>query len=154
MPQLANIIDIVFSPSVGWLRPVLDEAGPFGFGDYTLTQFTSTAGVLLGDPTHNVTGTFGVIVLFAGAFPSTWSIEFGYDSGGALGHEGDRYTPRLAQVVPQHELIGGFFAPLDYVDIVHIPQVVSWPFRPVGGDRVGLHVTPDCSVDLYYLCLP
>lgn len=154
MPQIVPIIDTVLSPPIGLLRPVLDEDGPYGFGSHTLTTFTSTAGVLVGDPTHNVYGTFGVIVQLQGAIPPPWGYTIGYDSGGAIGAEGFEYIPRFAQAVPQHQLLTGFWQALDVVDIVRLEQMLLWPFRLVGGDRLGLYVMPAITVDLYYLCLP
>lgn len=153
MPDVASIIDTLATPPLGALNPVLDTSGPYAFGDHTLTTFTTTGSMLLPAGTYQVHGTYGVIVVPNGAIPTAWGYRTGYDSGGALGGEGHTYYNRFCQVVPQHQLASGLYLPLDLLDVHSIPWYTLWPFRLVGGDRLGLHVEPAIAVDLYYLCV-
>ncbi len=153
MPDITSIIDTVVTPPLGLLHPVLDTSGPYGFGDYTLTEFTTDGSFTLPAGTHNVWGTYGVIVIPNGAIPVTWGQQIGWDSGGAIGSEGNRYDNRICQLVTQHQLFSGFWASLNYIDVHYVPQMTLWPFRLILSDRLGLHVEPDIAVDLYYLCV-
>lgn len=153
MPQNVSVIDNVSSPPLGLLRPVLDTSGPYGAGAHERATFTTDGTWVLPAGTHDVTGTYGVVVVVNGAIPATWGYEIGFGSGGALGDEGWRYDNRICQVVPLHQLFTGVFIALDYVDVHYIPQAIFWPFRLVGSDRLGLYVSPSIMVDLYYLCI-
>jgi hypothetical protein len=152
MPVLSGIIDTISFPPLGTLNPVLDTGGPYGFGDHVLTTFVTGGAFALPAGTYQVHGTYGVIVV-ATTIPVTWGQSIGFDSGAALGNEGNRYWNRFCQLVPQHELFSGFWASLEYIDVHYVPQLELWPFRLIGGDRLGLHVEPDTAVDLYYLCV-
>lgn len=152
MPVLTGVVDSLAFPPLGSLNPVLDTSGPYAFGDYNLTTFTTTGAFLLPAGTYQVHGTYGVIVVPA-TIPAAWGQSIGYDSGSAIGNEGNVYENRFCQLVPQHQLLSGFWASLDYIDVRQVGLMSLWPFRLVGGDRLGLHVEPGTAVDLYYLCV-
>jgi hypothetical protein len=153
MPTTTGIIDTLAFPPLGVLNPVLDDSGPYTAGDHSLTTFTTGGAFLLPAGTYQVHGTYGVIVVPNGAIPVTWGHSTGWDSGGALGNEGDIYENRFCQLVPEHQLFSGFFLPLDRFDVFTVPAYLLWPFRLVGGDLLGVHVSPGVAVDLYYLCV-
>lgn len=153
MPQYTGIIDSLAMPPLSTLLPVLDTGGPYGAGSHERDTFTTTGAGLLPAGTYQVNGTYGVIVVVNGAIPPTWGWAEGFTSGGALGSEGVRYDNRICQLVPTHQVLSGFFAPLDYVDVHYVPQMLLWPVRLGGGSRLGLYVSPDIAVDLFYMCV-
>jgi hypothetical protein len=153
MPVPTSVIDSIAFPPLGSLNPVLDTNGPYGAGDHTLTTFTTSGAFLLPAGTYQVHGTYGVIVVLNGALPPSWGYDIGYDSGGALGGEGFRYHNRFCQLVPMHQVLSGFYLPLEYFDVHHIPDSILWPFRLIGGDTLGVHVSPGVAVDLFFLCV-
>jgi len=152
--QPTGVSSLIIAPPIATLRPVLDEHGPFAAGNHTLTDFlTTSAHGLLPAGTWGVGGTYGVVVVPNGPIPATWGYRLGYDSGGAIGTEGWFYENRFAQVVVMHEAIGGGFITVQVVDCHQIQTYVPMPFIPVGGDRIGLNVSPVISVDLFFMCL-
>jgi len=152
--QATGVANILVSPPIALLRPVLDENGPYSFGSHTITDFlTTTSHGLLPAGTWPIGGTYGVVVQPNGSIPATWGFDIGYDSGGAIGNEGDIYENRFAQVVIMHQAIGGGFITIEQVDIHQVQQFVPTPFVPVGGDRLGLFVSPGVAVDLFFMCL-
>jgi hypothetical protein len=153
MPAPTSIVDVIASPSIGLLNPVLDTSGPFGAGSHVFTTFTTGGAMLLPAGTYQVHGTYGVIVVPNGAIPVTWGHTTQFDGGGPLDPVGDRYDNALCQVVPEHQILSGFYLPIDRVEVHYVPEVIFWPFRLVGGDQLGLWVSPDITVDLFYLCV-
>jgi hypothetical protein len=153
MPVDSSVIDAIAFPPLGALAPVLDTGGPYASGDHTLTTFTTTGAFLLPAGTYQVHGTYGLVVVPNGAIPAAWGYDIGYDSGGALGSEGAIYHNRFAQIVPMHQVLTGFYLPLDRLDVHTVPWYTLWPFRLIGGDQLGVHVEPGVAVDLYYLCV-
>lgn len=153
MPVPVGVIDSIAFPPLGLLNPVLDTGGPYGAGDHTLSTFTTSGAFLLPAGTYQVHGTYGVIVVPNGAIPASWGYSIGYDSGGALGGEGFIYHNRFCQVVPMHQVLSGFYLPLELHDVHTVPSYLLWPFRLIGGDLLGLHVSPGVAVDLFYLCV-
>lgn len=153
MVQPTGVIDLLAFPPVGSLNPVLDTDGPYAAGDWQLTQFSTTGAFILPAGSYQIHGTYGVIVQPVGAIPPTWGYSLGFDSGGAIGAEGWRYYNRFAQLVVQHQVLGGYYATVDSVEIHTLSQLIIWPFRLIGGDQLGLNVSPGITVDLYYLCL-
>lgn len=148
-----GIIDSLGTPPLGSLNAVLDDTGPFTAGSWSFNTFHTSGAFLLPAGTYQVHGTYGVIVVPNGAIPITWGYTIGFDSGGALGPEGTRYENRLCQVVPMHQILSGALVPIDIVDVFTVPQIITWPFRLIGGDQLGLFVAPGIAVDLYYLCV-
>jgi len=153
MPTSTGIIDSIAFPPIGALNPVLDTGGPYYAGSWTFDTFTTGGAFALPAGTYQVHGTYGVIAQVNGAIPAGWGLSRGLDSGGALGFEGDYYYNRLCQLVPMHQLLTGILWPMDVIDIHRASQMVTWPFRLIGGDRLGLHVSPGIEIDLYYLCV-
>lgn len=153
MPQFTGVIDAIAFPPLGTLQPVLDTGGPYYAGSNERDTFTTNGAFLLPAGTYQVHGTYGVVVVINGSIPITWGYEIGFGSGGAIGDEGWRYDNRICQLVPMHQLFTGVFAPMDYIDVHYLPYMTLWPFRLIGGDRLGLYVSPGIAVDLYYLCV-
>lgn len=153
MPELTSVVDAISFPPLGVLNPVLDSAGPYGAGSHNLTTFTTGGAFALPAGTYQVHGTYGVIAVPSGTVPIVWGLDDGYDSGGALGLEGVRYHNRLCQLVPMHQVLSGFFLPIERLDVHYVPEHLLWPFRLIGGDMLGLWVPPAISIDLYYLCI-
>lgn len=147
-----GVIDTLAMPPLGLLQPILDTGGPYYAGNNERDTFTTTGGVLLPAGTYSVTGTYGVVVVVNGAIPVTWGYELGFSSGGAIGSEGVRYDNRICQLVQLHQLFTGVYVATQYLDVHYLPQMMLWPFRLGGGDRLGVYVSPDIAVDLYYLC--
>lgn len=153
MPTVTGVIDALAFPPLGALLPVLDTNGPYAAGDHSLTTFATAGAGALPAGTYQVHGTYGVIVVPNGAIPATWGHTVGFDGGGALGNEGDVYENRFCQLVPEHQVLSGFYLPLELHDVFTVPDYLLWPFRLVGGDLLGVHVSPGVSVDLFFLCL-
>jgi len=153
MPVPSGVVDFLAFPPVGTLNPVLDTNGPFGFGSHTFTTFHTTGAFGLPAGTYQVHGTYGCIIRVNGTIPATWGRTVGYDSGGAVGFEGIVFENRFAQVVLMHQLLSGFFATVLEEDAVHTAETFFWPFRLIGGDQLGLWVSPGITVDVYYLCI-
>jgi len=153
MPIGASAIDILAWPPVGTLLPVLDTGGPYSFGSWTFDTFTTGGAGFLPSGTYQVHGTYGVIAVVNGAIPAAWGYDLGLDSGGALGFEGYRYHNRFCQLIPMHQLYSGALWPMDRVDVHYAADMLLWPFRFIGGDRLGLHVSPGIQIDLHYLCV-
>jgi hypothetical protein len=149
-----GVANILVTPPLSTLAPILDENGPYGTGDHTITDFlTTVAHGLLPAGTWPIGGTYGVIVEVNGAIPATWGYDLGYDSGGAVGTEGWRYHNRFAQVVVMHQILGGAFITIQQHDVHSIQDWLPTVFIPLGGDRMGLHVSPGVAVDLFFMCL-
>lgn len=153
MPVVTGVIDSIAFPPLGLLNPVLDTGGPYSFGDHSLSTFTTGGAFLLPAGTYQVHGTYGVIAVVSGAVPLAWGYDIGYDSGTTIGAEGIRYENRFCQLVPLHQVLSGFYLPVDRLDMHYILDSLLWPFRLVGGDLLGLHVEPGIQIDLYYLCV-
>lgn len=154
MPQPVGVSSLILSPPIALLTPVLDEDGPFAAGDHTLTDFLTTVSHgLLPAGRWGIGGTYGVLVQPNGAIPATWGYTQGYDSGGAIGIEGWFYFNRFAQVVVMHQSLSGAFITVQVQEAHQIQSYIPTAFIPLGGDRIGLNVSPDIAVDLYFLCL-
>lgn len=149
-----GVANVLVTPPISLLTPVLDENGPYTFGSHTITDFlTTTAHGLLPAGTWPIGGTYGVVVQVNGAIPVTLGYSLGYDSGGAVGFEGYRYFERFAQVVVMHQSLSGAFITIQDQDVTHVQEWIPTVFIPLGGDRIGLFVEPAVAVDLYFMCL-
>jgi|SRR6185295_775187 len=148
-----GIGQLIASPPIALLDPVLDENGPYGAGDHTITDFVITVphGILL-PGTHPIGGTFGVIIQPT-VIPLTWGYEIGYDSTGPIGAEGYVYENRFAQLVVMHGTISGGYVTILTANCHSLQTYVQTPFVALGADRFGLHVSPGISVDLFFMCL-
>jgi hypothetical protein len=143
----------IFTPPLALLDVVLDEHGPYGEGSHTITDFlTTSAHGLLPAGTWPIGGTYGVVIV-ATTIPPTWGYALGYDSGGPIGAEGTRYHNRFAQVCIQHQVLGGAFVTVQLEDCHFVQTFIRTEWIPLGGDRFGLHVSPDIAVDVYFMCL-
>jgi len=140
LPQA--IIDYAFSPATGFLNPHLDTAGPYGAGNHTLTTWTPA-----GFGAQPVSATFGVTLQFNGAIPAHLGLQIGYDDGGLI--VTDRFDLTLVQLVVQHQFAGGACVVTQLEEVHILPSTRRWVEALPG--RVGLHVLPGISVDLFYL---
>lgn len=153
MPVPTGVVSTLFAPPIGLQSPILDEDGPFTAGDHTITTFlTTTAHGLLPAGTWPIGGTYGVVVL-ASTIPLPFGYSIGYDSGGPIGGEGYFYFERFAQVVVMHQALGGSYVTVQTQDCNLLQQYIPLSFTPGGGDRIGLHVTTACAVELFFMCL-
>ena len=154
MPVSTSVGSVIIGPPIALLRPVLDENGPFTAGSHTITDFlTTVAHGVLPAGTWPIGGTYGVLVQPNGVIPTAWGSTVGYDSGGAIGDEGVVFENRFAQVVVMHQAIGGAFVTVLQQDCRLLQTYIPTPFVPLGGDRIGLHVSAGVAVDLFFMCL-
>lgn len=148
-----SVIDQVLSPPIGSLNPVRDTNGPFTSGVHTFTSFTTDGAFLLPAGTYDIHGTYGLIATPTNV-PTPWGVEQGFDSAGFWSQEGWRMDLRWAQLVIEHQLFSGAFAPVEFRECHYLAEMMLWPFRLIGGDQLGLWVPPGgASVHIDYLCL-
>jgi len=153
VPTLSGIIDSLVIPPIGTLIPCLDSGGPYYAGSWSFNTFTTPGAGAMPAGTYSVHWTYGVIAIVNGTIPAGWGWVDGFDSGSALGSEGYYYHNRFCQIVPMHELLSGLLCPMEVIDVHRPFQINTWPLRLIGGDQLGLHVSPGISIDLYYLCV-
>jgi len=153
MPTTVDIIDAISAPPLAALQQVLDTAGPYGPGDHTLTQFTTNGAFLLPAGTYSISGTYGVLVTVNGSIPAHAGFTIGWNDV-TIFPSGDIYEDRIAQVVLMHTLpITGAKIITQLEDINLISQSVFYPLLVGTPATLGLHVSPNWHVDLYYLCV-
>jgi len=138
MATTAGIIDFALHPPVGSLAPNLDTGGPYPAGSHTLLNFSGS---------RPVADSYGVIVI-ATSIGVYYGKQVGYVSGDGQ-VDGYVWEGMLAQVVPQHQMVGGAWVATQTVPIVNGKQLVTWDEAFPG--RLGLWVAPSVQVDLYYL---
>lgn len=141
----AGLIDFLLHPPVGALVPKLDGLGPYA-GLVTLTEWSRTLGPIFTRLPINVT--YGVIVQLAGAIPAGWGYTAGWVSADGQS-DTSSYTPRLGQLVVQHQFLTGSWVTTQVVEVVSFPQLILWNEALPG--RLGLLVAPHISLDLFYL---
>lgn len=146
MPSVdVGVVQQFLHPPLGLLRPHLDYRGSYS-GNQTLTIWSDVPG-----PTFAslpVSNTFGALIQLDGAIPAGWGWTSGWTD--PLGqYTEDAYEPRLAQVVVQHQLVGGIWVTTQVEEIVSFPRVVLWDVALPG--RIGLLVAPGLAFDLFYL---
>lgn len=153
MPVVQGVVDSLVSPEFATLQYVLDEAGPFPTGDYTRDHFTTSGAFLLPAGDYDIGGTYGAIVAVAGAIPPSAGLRFGWQDALTFPW-GDVYDPRICQIVLQHFLpIPARYVTTLMQDCASLDTLITWPVLIGSGARVGLHVEPGWSVDLYFMCV-
>jgi len=153
MPTTVDIIDAISAPPLASLQQVLDTNGPYGPGDHTLTQFATNGAFLLPAGSYSVSGTYGVIVQVNGVIPASAGFDIGWNDISILA-SGDEYEQRIAQLVLLHTLpITGAKVITLQTDINTISQCVFYPLLIGTAATIGLHVSPNWHVDLFYLCV-
>lgn len=153
MPTVTDIIDTITAPPFASLQQVLDTNGPYGPGDHTLTQFHTDGAFLLPAGTYDVGGTYGVIVRVNGAIPPGAGFDVGWSDALSIYVENE-YEQRIVQVVQQHLLpITSAYVTTTLEDVYRLEQWIPWAVLLGSGARVGLHVTPNWHVDLFYMCV-
>jgi len=153
MPVTTSVVEALTAPPFASLILVLDQSGPYSTGDYTLDTFNTSGAFLLPAGTYGIGGTYGAIVAARGLFPPGAGVSFGWQDEQTFPF-GDVYARRIAQLVLQHFLpIAGKWVTTQLQDIKTLEETVFWPVLVLSGARVGLHVEPGWSVDLYYFCV-
>lgn len=153
MPVTTDIIDAITSPPFASLQQVKDTGGPYGPGDHTLTTFHTDGAFLLPAGTYSVSATYGLIVQASGLLPPQAGFIIGWNDV-TIFASGDFYEDRLAQVVLLHTLpITGAKIIYQVEDIHLLQQTIYTPLLVGTALTVGLHVSPNWSVDLFYLCV-
>lgn len=101
--------------------------------------------------TYGVAGTYGIVWALNGAIPPTLGTLDGWvDPIGSIA-DGVRYDQRLAQLVIQHQLLGGAFLNTQIVDIHYLTG--GFTFDNALPSRIGIWVAPPLLLDLFYLCI-
>lgn len=153
MPTSTSIIDTVSTPPLASLQQVLDTNGPYAGGDHTLTQFHTTGGFLLPAGDYDWGGTYGVIVE-ASVFPASAGRLLGWNDATYPTISGDSYLDRIAQVCLLHQLpITGAWVISATYDVFLPTQLCLWPVYIGSGGRIGLHVFPGFTVELFPMCV-
>jgi hypothetical protein len=153
MPALTSVVDELTQPPFASLNAVLDLNGPFGTGDYNIDSFYTDGSFLLPAGSHDIGGTYGVIVQ-VGLVPPQVGFRIGWNDVLGTAGSGDEWERRICQLVLQHYLpLGGFWIPTLVQDLNLVSTYVAWPVLVLSGSRLGLHVDPGWSVDLYFMCV-
>jgi hypothetical protein len=132
-----SIIDYALYPPIGLQNSFFVTASPFTYGSHTFTVFNGVTPVAT---THGLYVTIDSV-------PLPWGMDDGWQ--GPVSENGDRYVPRVGQVVVQHQLGSGLWVTTQYEDIAYNGQMLQWDVALPG--RIGLFVEPGCQLQLYYL---
>jgi len=153
VPSVTDIIDTIASPPFASLQQVLDTNGPYGAGNHTLTQFATGGAFLLPAGTYDVGGTYGVIARVNGTIPPREGFKIGWSDPASINDE-SRYLNPIAQIIQQHLLpITGAYVTTTSEWMYNLQLWVPWQVLLGSGARVGLHIEPNWSLDLFYLCV-
>lgn len=153
MPTSVSVIDTVATPPLASLQQVLDTNGPFGSGDYTLSQFHTDGAFLLPAGNYDIGGTYGALVQ-ASTFPVRAGRTVGWNDVTYPTISGDTYEDRIAQLCLLHQLpITGAWIISQTYDIFLPSQLNLWPVYIGSGGRLGLHVFPGFAVELFFMCV-
>lgn len=146
MPDInVGIVEQFIHPPLVLLRPHLDYFGPYS-GNVELGEWAYTPGPTFS--VRNVSDTFGVMIQLNGSIPAGWGYTNGWVSDDAQ-YDESTYDPRLAQLVVQHQLLGGAWVTTQMLEVVEFPRAVLWDVALPG--RLGLLVAPGLAFDLFYL---
>ena len=143
----SGLADYLTHPPLGLLDPRRDEFGPHT-GNKTITTWSSTLAPI--STPHPVSRSYGVIATLEGALPPFLSSELGWISDDGQ-YEETLFTPRLAQLVAQHQFFNGAWTSTTVVDIRRVPMLVMWNEAFPG--RLGLRTQNSISIDLFFLVL-
>lgn len=149
-----SIIDLLSTPPLVSLQQVLDKSGPYAGGDHVLDNFTTDGAFLLPPGTYAVGGTYGLVVR-ATVFPAAAGRQIGFN--GIVGGQDismDLWFDNIAQVCALKSFpISGAIYPIDVFDVHYATQLILWEDLVRAPNHIGLHVFPNWSVDLYYMCV-
>lgn len=140
MPGTVGIIDTITGVPLGLLHPLVDHNGPFTGNNIRDTW-------LDGSTVKPVSNTFGCVIDISGAIAPKLGRFSGVDDGGSLVL--DTFTERIVQVAVIHQLFGGAYIASQVVDVFYTPFLIRWAESLPG--RIGLKVSPDWAIDVYYL---
>lgn len=144
-PIGTGLIDFLLHPPLGLMNPRLDYLGPYS-GNVTLTQYSVTPGPVF--EYHQVRDSYGILVQLNGPIPTKWGYEIGWYSDDGQ-YDESQFWPPLAQIVIQHQFLGGAWV-TSQMDVVRsFPQLVLWQQSLPG--RVGLSIAPGITLDIFYL---
>lgn len=143
----SGLIDFFLHPPIGALSFALDEAGPYT-GRRTLTTWSQGPGPIF--TSRPVSQSFGVQLQLNGPIPTSWGFTNGWVSDDGQ-YDESRYTPPLAQLVAQHQLLTGQWVTTNFEIIESFPHTVFWDVAFPG--RIGLLIAPHLSFDLFYAYL-
>lgn len=144
MPVTQSVIDLLLTPQVGELIPVLDTDGPFTGGNHALTTFHD--GVVL----WSVGQSAGCMLQFNGSIPPYLGLTPGFDDGGIV--QCDVFEKRLVQLVVLHQFPSGGWVVTQLEEVHYLPFFTRWDEAIPG--KIGLYVLPNISVDIYFLQTP
>jgi len=153
MPTITSLIDEAISPPFATLNPVLDSNGPYATGNYNIDSFTTTGAFLLPAGTYDIGGTYGVLVRVATVAPAV-GVRTGWADATGVASGGDEWQRRICQLVLLHWLpIPSLWIPTMVQDLNMFDTLVAWPVLLGSGSRLGLHVDPGWSVELFFMCV-
>jgi len=153
MPVSTGIIDELSTPPFASLQQVLDTGGPYAAGDHTLVHFTTGGAFLLPAGTYDIGGTYGVIVQVA-SIPARAGLTIGWNDGAEPIISGDEYEDRMVQLCLVRTLpLTGAHVITEVHNQYLVSQLYLWPVLLGSATRIGLHVNPGFSCDLFYLCV-
>ncbi len=154
MPVPTGVADVLIRPPLALQTPIRDEHGPYSAGNHTITNFlTTTTHGLLPAGTWPIGGTYGVIAAVSGSIPVTWGYDLGWDNGGSFPWDGLEFENRFCQLVIMHQVLGGAFVVIQRENCHFIQTYIPMIWIPLGGDQIGLNVSPAISIDLFFMCL-
>lgn len=142
-----GLVSYLTHPPIGLVEPRLDGFGPHS-GNKTLTTWSSTLPPIVS--TLPISRSYGCIVQLEGALPPRWSFQQGWVSDDGQ-YEESIYFPPIAQLVAQHQFPTGTWVSTTVAMIDRFPMLVLWQEAFPG--RLGLHVAPNISIDLFFLVL-
>jgi len=154
MPSGQGVIETLATPPLASLQQVLDTNGPFGGGDHVIPSFTTSGAFLLPAGTYPVAGTYGVL-LKATTIPIRAGRQIGFN--GIVGGQDvsmDKFFDPIAQVVMISSLpITSAKIPTDVFEVQFATQLFLWDARFATFEAIGLHVFPNFSFDLFWMCV-
>jgi len=154
MPSITDIIDTIATPPLAAMQQVRDTNGPFGPGDHSISQFHTDGAFLLPAGNYDVSGTYGCLVI-----PTVFPPQAGFTVGfnGIIGGQDqseNNFHDRIAQLILYHQLpITGAWIPMERFESFYSRNLFLWPAYLGSGGQCGLHVFPNFSVDLFWMCV-
>jgi hypothetical protein len=153
MSATTGIIDTLSTVPLVSLQQVLDLNGPYGPGDYTLSDFRTDGAFLLPAGTYSISGVYGVLLEIT-RIPVQAGITFGWNDPTFPIASGDWYADRMAQVCLLRTFpITGATVITDVYNVHLVQQLFLWPALVGPAAKIGLHVNPNFECDLYFMCV-
>jgi len=154
MPSGQGVIETLATPPLASLQQVLDTNGPFAGGDHVIPSFTTSGAFLLPAGTYPVAGTYGVLVR-AATIPPEAGFIIGFN--GIVGGQDvsqNKFRDPIAQLCLVSSLpITSAKIVTDIFDVQYATQLFLWDARFATFEAIGLHVFPNFSFDLFWMCV-